>query len=155
MNCNPAGIALLKEIEGYRSRAYLDTGGVWTIGYGHTRGVYQGMECTREQAEAWLREDLSDAEEAIDRLVEYELESNEFSALCSFVYNIGTGNFSKSAVLRCLNNGDFDEVPDHMRAWKYDNKKIIHGLEVRREKEIALWNTPEPDPENDDPLLAA
>lgn len=153
MKCNAAGIALIKDVEGFRGRSYLDTGGVWTIGYGHTHGVHPGMACTSLEGEMWLVEDLAAAEDAVDRLVEYELTSNEFSALCSFVYNIGADSFAKSAVLRCINNGDFDQVPVHIRAWKYDNHKIIHGLELRREKEIALWELPEDEPEP--PLMAA
>lgn len=154
--CNEAGLAIIKDREELFLNAYLCPAKVWTIGWGHTRGVKPGMVCTREQAEAWLQEDIAVAEEAVDRLVDYHLSNNQFSALCSFVFNIGETQFAKSAVLRDINNGDFDDVPAHMALWKFGGGQVLKGLIKRRRMEGELWEMPDPEPDDDvNPELAA
>lgn len=137
---NDAGLALIKESEGLRLTAYQDTGGVWTIGYGRAHGVNRGDSCTAEQAEAWLREDLAEAEETVDRLVDVPLHDNQFAALVSFVFNVGFVLFSKSTILRKLNEGGYDLVPTYLRAWVFDNGKQQPGLVKRRAAESQLWS---------------
>jgi GH24 family phage-related lysozyme (muramidase) len=57
----------MERFEGCRLAAYQDVGSVWTIGYGRTRGVHSGMTCTQAQAEAWLQQDVREAESAVNR----------------------------------------------------------------------------------------
>lgn len=146
MQTNEAGLELIKMFEGLRLEAYVDAVGIWTIGYGHTQGVAPGMVITEEQAEAFLRQDLSDAEAAVSRYVKVRLNDNEFSALASLVFNIGSGNFQRSTVLRRLNNEDRVGAADAIEWW---NKGRVNGvltslpgLVRRRAAEKALFLTP-------------
>jgi lysozyme len=137
---NYAGLALIKEAEGYRDHAYQDTGGVWSIGYGHTRGVKQGDTCNPSQAEYWLEADLMDAEAAVSKLVKVPLTDNQFAALVSFVFNVGSSQLEKSTLLRKLNEGGYDLVPACLKSWIFDNGKVQPGLVKRRASEAALWS---------------
>lgn len=142
---NARGLDIVKKSESLRLRAYKDTGGVWTIGYGHTRGVKPGQVCTRAQADRWLVEDVRSAEDDVRNLVRVDLNDNQFSALVSFVFNIGGDQFRKSTLLKNLNAGDYDLAADEFLRWVYDNKKTPAGLEVRRQMERALFLTTEED----------
>lgn len=137
---NSAGLALIKEAEGLRSEAYLDTGGVPTIGYGHTRGVHMGQYCTPEVAEAWLEADLEMAEAAVSSLVKAPLTDNQYAALVSFVFNVGQIAFAKSTLLKKLNEGGYALVQAYLRAWVFDNGKQQPGLVKRRAAESNLWS---------------
>jgi len=131
---NHAGLALIKESEGYRDHAYADTGKVWTIGYGHTKGVKQGDICNPAQAEHWLEEDLVSAESDVSRLVKAPLTDNQFAALVSFTFNLGAG-----ALQTMLSHG-IDKIPTQMLRWDHDNGKVQPGLTNRRHKEAILWS---------------
>jgi lysozyme len=135
---NPAGIALIESHEGLRLKAYLDTGNVPTIGYGHTHNVKMGDTCSNAMAAQWLGEDLAAAENAVEHLVTVPLNDNEFSALVAF--NIGFGNFAKSTLLKRLNDHAYSAVPTYMRAWVFDAGKKQPGLVARRDAEAALWS---------------
>jgi lysozyme len=137
---NSAGLALVKECEGLKLEPYQDTGGIWTAGYGHTRGVNQFTHCTPEIAEAWLEADLQQAEEAVCELVKVSLTDNQFAALVSFTFNEGQGSLAKSTLLKKLNEGGYSLVPACLKSWVFDNGKVIPGLVKRREREAILWS---------------
>lgn len=133
------GINLIKYYEGLRLKAYQDTGGVWTIGYGHTKGVKKGMVITEERAEELLREDLLEAEQAVYQLVPYGLAQHQFDALVSFVFNVGKNAFKKSTLLRLMLIGDILGASQQFGRWVYDNGKKLNGLIERREAERKLF----------------
>ncbi|HKX36117.1 MAG TPA: lysozyme [Rhizorhapis sp.] len=137
---NAAGLALVKAHEGLRLEAYQDTSGIWTIGYGHTRGVKAGDSISAERAEQLLEADLMDAERAVAALVKVPLTDNQFSALVSFVFNLGEGAFARSTLLRKLNEGGHGLVPACLKSWIFDNGKVLQGLVKRRAAEAALWS---------------
>ncbi len=143
MQISVNGIEALKEHEGFRSKAYLDTGDVWTIGYGTTRigniAVSKGMTCTIEQATQWLYADVGDAQTAINTLVKVPLEQHQFDALVSFVYNIGIGAFRSSTMLRLLNFGDYKGAAGQFKRWNKDNGRVIPGLVSRRSVEQSMF----------------
>lgn len=140
------GIKALTEHEGFRSNAYKDTGGVWTIGYGTIcvdgKPVEQGMTCTIPQAEEWMRSDLAWAQTAVNQLVRTQLFQHQFDALVSFVYNIGQTAFAKSTMLRKLNMNDFIGASKEFDRWNKDNGKTIAGLVARRAVEQAMFEGP-------------
>lgn len=136
---NEAGLEELKSSEALRLKAYLDGGGVPTIGWGHTKGVRMGQTITREQAEAFLREDLAWAERAVETSVKVPLNDNQFAALVSFTFNVGEGAFKKSTLLKKLNKGDYSSVPKELLKWVNDNGKRVQGLYNRRVREGALF----------------
>ena len=106
MKTSQTGIDLIKQFEGCVLTAYKCPAGVWTIGYGHTAGVKQGQRITAAQAESYLRSDLEKYEKKVDKYSRYGWNQNEFDALVSFAYNIGSidqeqgGDSRKNAVLQ-------------------------------------------------------
>ena len=141
MKTSQAGIDLIKHFEGFRKEAYLCPGGVWTIGYGHTRGVRGGDVITERQAEEFLRKDLNEAEFIVEDLISEPLLQNQFDALVSLVYNIGSGNFHDSTIRRLI-NAKCTEVRKLEHAWKMWKKSqgvTLSGLIRRREAEFNLY----------------
>lgn len=131
---------IIKEFEGFRSEAYLCTGGKWTVGYGHTKQVNDKTIITKEEAEDFLREDVKEAANTVDRYVDVPLSSFEFAALVSFVFNVGAGNFKRSTLLKLLNKGFYEQVPIQLMRWNRAGNKELGGLTRRRKAEVALWN---------------
>lgn len=139
MKINKKGLKVIKDSEGLVLEAYLDTEGIWTIGYGHTEGVKQGMSISKEKAEEFLKNDVSWAELAVDRYVTTALNENQFSALCSFVFNVGSGAFYHSTMLKLINKGKFVEASEQFKRWDKGESGVLPGLVVRREKEKNLF----------------
>ena len=139
MNLGDRGLALIKEFEGCRTTAYLDSVGVPTIGYGHTKGVQIGDTCTEEQATEWLREDVPDAEDCVNSAVSVPLTECEFDALVSFVFNLGCGNFRKSTLLRKLLDSDYDGACVEFHKWDKAGGQQLAGLTRRRAAEAKLF----------------
>ena len=139
MRTSEEGIALLKKFEGCELRAYQDSVGVWTIGYGHTKNVKEGMEITKEEAEVMLKEELPEYEDYVDKLVEIPLSQNEFDALVCWVYNLGPTNLKSSTLLKVLNKGDKDGVPSQIRRWNKAGGEVLNGLVRRRNAEALLF----------------
>ncbi len=137
---NEDGVALIKEHEGLHLTPYICPGNRWTIGYGHTRTVRSGQRITREQAEQLLEDDLRIAERAVARLVTVPLTDNQFAALVSFVFNVGTVNFEKSTLLKLLNRGWYEQVPAQLTRWNRAAGEVMGGLARRRAAEARLWN---------------
>lgn len=114
--------------------------GTLTIGVGHTGPeVKPGMRITVEQSREFLRKDLDRFEAAVERLVKVELSDNQFGALVSFAFNVGEGNFAKSTLLKKLNAGNYEAVPDELMRWVHSKGKRLQGLVNRRAQEGALW----------------
>ncbi len=136
------GLALTQRFEGCRYVAYQDSVGVWTIGYGHTRGVHEGMTCTQAQALAWLVEDVASAEAEVNRVVTVPLTQHEFDALVDFVFNLGDGSFEHSTMLRLLNAGDHANAVNEFRKWDKAGGVEVAGLLRRRLAEAAEFVEP-------------
>ena len=141
---SPHGLAKLKQWEGLKTKAYKDSGGVWTIGYGHTATAGEpkpraGMVITAAEAESILLKDLTQYEAAIENNVKVKLTDNQFAALVSFVYNIPLASFKKSTLLKKLNQGNYDAVPTELMKWTKAGGKKIQGLVNRRRAEGYLW----------------
>lgn len=123
----------IKDYEGVRTKAYLDTGGVPTNGVGHTGpDVHMGQEVSMDQVNAWLTEDLKEAEDAVNRLVKVPLTQGQFDALVSFTFNLGEEQLKKSTLLRKLNGGDYSGAANEFKRWVYDDGVIQPGLVKRR-----------------------
>jgi lysozyme len=131
---------LIKDYEGLHLTPYLCPAKIWTIGYGHTRTVRAGMQITQAQAEQLLDDDLSLIERAVQRLVQVPLNDNQFSALVSFTFNVGIGNFERSSLLQLLNRGWYEQVPAQLMRWNRISGEVMGGLSRRRAAEAQLWN---------------
>ena len=139
MNTSPKGIALIKEFEGLRLKAYKCPGGVWTIGYGHTDGVRPGMVISERQAEDFLKAEPIAFEKYLNDL-RLAINQNQFDALISFIYNVGTGNFSSSTMLRKVKANPLDNsIMDEFRRWVYSKGRALPGLQRRRLAEMKLY----------------
>lgn len=141
MNVGEKGINIIKEFEGVRLAAYLDSVGVPTIGYGHTKGVQMGDTCTEEQANEWLKEDCADAEDCVNSAVSVPLTQSEFDALVSFVFNLGCGAFRKSTLLRLLLDSDYDGACQQLHRFNKAGGKELAGLTRRRAAEAKLFES--------------
>ena len=138
MNISNEGISLIKKFEGCELEAYQDVVGVWTIGYGHTKDVRQGMSITKEQADNMLINELDEYCDHVEKAVTVDLNQNQFDALVSWTYNLGPTNLNASTMLKVLNNKDFDEVPAQIKRWNKAGGKVLEGLVRRREAEALL-----------------
>lgn len=134
------GLELTERFEGCRLTAYRDSRGIWTIGYGHTSGVYPGMTCTQEQAEAWLAGDVNWAERVVDRLIHVQLTQGEFDALVDFTFNCGAGNFQHSTLLELINRGDISHAAAEFEKWDHAGGRVVAGLLRRRVAEAELFS---------------
>jgi lysozyme len=140
MNLGYNGTKLLKFFEGCRLTAYQDSVGVWTIGYGHTKGVFEGMSITQEEAEQMLLTELEEYEGYVEKYVTVPLTQNQFDALVVWVYNLGPTNFRKSTLLKELNAGNYTAAGQEITKWNKAGGKVLAGLVKRREAEALLFN---------------
>lgn len=129
--------------EGKRYEPYRDGGGVLTVCHGHTgKDVTPGEIYSEEECTALMTQDLQVARSTVERYVTIQLTDLQKAALTSFVYNIGSGAFANSTLLKKLNAGDIQGACDQMRRWKYDEGKVSNGLINRREVERELCLNP-------------
>lgn len=141
MKTNSRGLLLIKFYEGLELTAYLCPAMQLTIGYGHSGpDVYQGMRITANEAEKLLQGDVEQLEKQMASALTVQLNSNQFSALISFAYNVGFNAFKKSTLLKVVNEGK-DPTPEFKR-WINIGGKPSHGLKLRREAEADLFNSP-------------
>lgn len=137
MKTSQRGINLIKQFEGVRLTAYKCPAGVYTIGYGHTRGVKRGMKITEEEASAFLAIDLRNSEKAVERYDSvYHWNQNEFDALVSFTFNCGAANLRS-----LLRNGrrNRTQIAETLPLYRKAGGKVLKGLERRRAAEKALF----------------
>ena len=140
MKLGERGTEILKYFEGCKLTAYQDSVGVWTIGYGHTKGVYNGMTITQEEAEQMLLTELEEYEGYIEDMVTVPLTQNQFDALVVWIYNLGPTNFKNSTLLKELNAGNYNAAGQEITRWNKAGGKVLAGLVKRREAEAELFN---------------
>lgn len=145
MNIDAAGVRLIAQHEGVRLRAYQDSGGIWTIGYGHTATARPGMKITMQRAVELLQQDLARFEACVEDAVTRPLEQAQFNALVSLAYNRGCAGFRRSSVVELVNAGAFDAAAT---AWLTTattvNGKSLRGLVKRRKNEAAMFASVQP-----------
>jgi lysozyme len=145
------GIDLIKKFEGLHKvgddgliHSYRCVAGKWTIGYGSCKGVRSGMKITPAEAEQLLIDDIESHAKAIHRFVHVPLSQNQYDSLTSWIFNIGEGNFKSSTLLKKLNKGLYDEIPEQLNRWnkaRVDGKLTpLRGLTRRRAAEGALFS---------------
>lgn len=143
-------IKFLREVEGVRLKSYQDSKGIWTIGVGHTGPeVKQNMTITQSKVDEYLDEDIGDAMRDLYRSIKSEtidkLTDNQYAALLSFCFNLGTD--TRWGFWKAVDSCDWDKVPPYMM--RFVNAKVngvttkLPGLVNRRAKEVILWNTPD------------
>ena len=143
MKISQEGLSLIKKFEGCRLEAYYCSGGVLTIGYGHTGGVKESDTITQEEAEKLLRADVFKFAEYVEDNVMVELDQGQFDALVAWTFNLGPGNLRESTMLKKLNEADYASVPSEMKRWNKAGGKTLDGLIRRRNAEALLFQSKE------------
>lgn len=140
MNISEKGLDLIKSFEGCHLTAYKCPANVWTIGWGHTLGVYEGMKITQAQAEKFLLEDMIKFEGYVNA-TGLELNQNQFDALVSFTYNCGNGNLKT-----LIKNRTLPQIAEALLLYNKGGGKVLNGLVRRRkaERELFLSNEEKP-----------
>ena len=138
MKISEKGLSLIKEFEGCRLEAYLDPAGVPTIGYGHTSGVRMGQTITQNTADEYLRDDCAAAEKNVNGFADkYHWNQNQFDALVSFAFNLGSINQLTANGTRSIKEISA-KIPEYCHA----GGKKLSGLVRRRAAEKELFDTP-------------
>lgn len=148
MKVSRNGRKLIKHFEGFSEDAYLCSAGVWTIGWGNTyvngRPVRAGDKISKREANKLFREYLvRNVSPVIEKSVKVSITQNEFDALASFIYNLGSGAFNNSTLLVWINRGSRDQAADQFGRWVYAGGTILEGLIRRRKSEENLFVTGE------------
>lgn len=140
MKTSSNGYNLIKQEEGYRQYSYRDTAGFLTIGYGHKiLPTEKLVSVTIEQAQVLLESDTKHVEFVLNLYLDHHniiINQNQFDALIDFGFNLGTGS-----LLKMLSHG-IDKVPSQIVLWTHSEGQVLHGLQLRRQRELALWQSP-------------
>lgn len=153
MRLSRKGLDLIENHETIQFKVYDDGLGILTGGIGHKilpldknpQGVRwkEGDRVSSEQVQKWLSEDVSEAEEAVNKLVVTQLSQKGFDALVSFAFNIGVSAFKNSTLLRLLNLGQIEDAAEQFQRWKFGTrngkKVVLAGLIKRRQEEKELF----------------
>lgn len=138
MKISKEGLSLIESFEGCKLEAYKDPVGVWTIGYGHTKGVSRGQKITQQQAEDFLRQDCATAERNVSKYDnKYHWNQNQFDAMVSFAYNIGSIDQLTAKGTRSI-----QQISNKITAYCKAGGKVLSGLQRRRKAEKKLFDTP-------------
>ena len=140
MKTSKDGLQLIKDFEGLELNAYKCAAGVWTIGYGHIKGVQEGMSISEARANEMLNEELTEYENYINKGVTVPLSQCQFDAMVSWVYNLGGGNLQASTLLKVINAEDYDGVPAQLMRWNKAGGKVLEGLTRRRQAEADMFS---------------
>ncbi len=140
MKIGTEGIKLIKSFEGCQLTAYKCPAGAWTIGWGHTKDVYEGMSITQEEADVLFLEDIKIYEDAVNNYVsKFNFNQNQFDALTSFAYNCGIGSLNSICSLNSIAE-IAAELPLYCNAYVDGVKTQLAGLVRRRQAELELFN---------------
>lgn len=146
MKLNNAGYLLITEFEGFSAKPYLCSAKIPTIGFGSTyysdnkRVTMLDKEITRVQAFEMFKTIADRFASVVSKLVTSPLNQNQFNALVSLAYNIGTGNFASSTILKKVNKNHNDiTIALEFKKWNKANKKEIAGLTKRRIYEANIY----------------
>ncbi len=140
MKTSVGGVLFIQNYESLKLKSYQCAAGIWSIGYGTTAGIVEGLIINRHIADALFKVDLEKFEYCVNAKVDHYLLQEQFDALVSLVYNIGCGAFERSKLLKRINAMDSLElIKKEWCEFRLVNGKVYKGLELRRADEIELW----------------
>lgn len=142
MKPSDAAIALIKQFEACSLDAYQDAKGLWTIGWGHKLGRYlspYAPQIAQSLADAILATDLADAGHIVGSFVIARLSQPQYDALCSLIFNIGSGEFLDSTLRIRLNMNEYRSAACQLLRWDHLEGSVCHGLRRRRIAEYNLF----------------
>jgi lysozyme len=130
----------IKQHEGLRFAAYQDSGGVWTIGYGHTGPeVKEGLIWDQEQCDKALNNDIQISFSGLRKVLTKILSDRQMAAVLSFVFNLGLGAFRASTMFQLIQTGDWIAASKEFIRWDRVGKEEVKGLLIRRFEEATLF----------------
>jgi lysozyme len=136
----------IQQFEGLKLKAYKDSVGIWTVGFGNIfnldtgNPIKEGDEISLETAERWLKIEVDNLQAKMRKVITVPLNDNQWTALTSLAYNIGFGAFKRSTLLRLLNAGaSKEEVAKQILRWNKAGGKEVKGLTNRRQAEFNLF----------------
>ncbi|RYU41328.1 lysozyme [Aliivibrio finisterrensis] len=142
LKTSPEGLKHIADLEGCRNKAYQCSAGTWTSGIGHTGGVIQGETLTDKEIAANFIQDVLNAEMIVNRWIKVSITQSQFDVLVSFVFNLGSGNFRTSTLLKLFNKNEPVKACGQFMRWVYVNGKNCHnkdsncaGIVTRRQIE--------------------
>ena len=142
MKLNDDGYLLITGFEGLKLKPYLCSARIPTIGYGNTyysdgkRVTMLDKPITKEEAFTMFKEIADRFALSVNRHLKKTVTQNQFNSLVSFAYNIGTGNFASSTLLKKVNiNPNDPSIKTEFLKWNKAKGEIIKGLTIRRNKE--------------------
>ena len=139
MTTSRKGLQLIKDFEGLRLASYKCPAGVWTIGYGHTKGVKQGQVIDQSKADDYLVEDIAPIERLLNDL-RINFRQEQFDALVSWIFNLGASAFQRSTLyIRIGTNASDEEITDQIIKWVNAAGKPLVGLKKRRIAEANMF----------------
>jgi lysozyme len=143
MTCSGAAVDLIKQFESLQLDAYLCPAGVWTIGWGHTRGVQRGQRITADGAEEFLQHDIAQVEQGLAKVIQTPLTQGQHDALVSLCFNLRGGALALPAIapklVAKIRGGDFAGAADELLDIDRANGTVLPGLVRRRQAERALF----------------
>jgi len=141
MKTSELGIAFIKQFESLRLYPYKCSGGWWTIGYGHAISRLEQPKwiISEEEADRILEKDLDVTERAISRLIRVALNQNQFDALSSFTFNLGSGALQRSTLRQKINRGEYSDAADEFNRWVLAAGRRLAGLVRRRMAERLMF----------------
>lgn len=138
MKISTEAYCAIASFEGFRATAYKCPSGVWTIGYGHTKGVKKGDMISYQEASKLLMRDIEDVEDKLASLG--TLTQGQLDSLVSFVFNVGIANFNNSTLKKKVIANRFDKsIGKEFKRWIYSKGKVLQGLVKRREWEARRY----------------
>jgi len=140
MQTSDKGKEFIKHFEGCRLEAYQCSSDVWTIGFGHARGVEKDDKISKKQADNLLSADIEMVETHVQRLITVDLNQSQWDAIVSWCFNLGCGNLRASTMLQVINSGELNKVSEQIIRWDKVGKKAVAGLTRRRKAEADLFD---------------
>lgn len=143
MTTSDNGYNLIKESESLRLKTYSDSGGILTIGYGHTFGVKPNQVIIESIADDFLKNDVRGCEISLNKLG-LNLNQNQYDACIDFIFNLGIGNFMNSTLYKKIKANPSDQaIEKEFKKWVYCKRAgknvVLPGLVTRRNKEAELY----------------
>ena len=130
----------LKHFEAYRAKAYRCPAGVWTCGYGHTKGVTARTVCDKAKAEEWLGKDLEPIESFLSAVPEVCKMQGRFDACADFCFNLGTAAFRESTLFKLIQKkASVAAIQAEFLKWVYAGGRPLEGLKTRRRWEAGRF----------------
>ena len=137
-----AMVDIIKEQEGLSLRACkaIPSEEYWTIGYGHYGPeVRENQTITEAEAEALLKQDLKVFEDCVNNAIKVDITQSQFDACISLAYNIGTGAFENSDIVKFTNSGKLGHACVDFPSWRKAGGQILPGLYSRRQIEMEFF----------------